>query len=121
MKSYHNLARAISYCWDIICWERNDRDYRKADNHAKTVSKLLEIAKSRDTTPTCASCRHWFHKSSTEKHWGRCTNEKVHESTYITFRDIPEGISPQTMMAATEDCEIRTEENSFGCIHHEPM
>lgn len=119
MKSYYNLARAVAGCWALghqAVWNEESDVVQK---YSQAIGKLLVLAKKRDKQRTCGSCRFWLHKSSTDKHWGRCTNEKVHESTYITFRDIPNGLPLKIMMLADEACEIRTEESLFGCIHHE--
>lgn len=71
----------------------------------------------------CRTCRHWNFKVSTEKAWGRCLNEKVHGSTYISAQ-IPQDIKSVEEFHnwrkwVTEYCEIYFEENTFGCIHYE--
>jgi hypothetical protein len=118
MKFHFNLARAICHCWEISSYERDGGSSAKADRYDRTITKLITLAKKRDTPQTCGSCRHWLHKSSTDKDWGRCTNENVHEATSIIFRDIPQGHTLFAVKLVAQHCEIHTEENSFGCIYH---
>jgi hypothetical protein len=73
--------------------------------------------------PTCKTCDHWDFKVETDKAWGRCSNKKVSNSTYISLR-MPSntGWSKDQIYEIREyvrkETEIYFEENTFGCIHH---
>jgi len=51
----------------------------------------------------------------------RCTNEKV---VRVSIRILPwpnDDVSFEIMGEAVKHCELRFEENSFGCIHHKRL
>jgi hypothetical protein len=75
--------------------------------------------------PTCKTCKFWDFKVSTDKAWGRCLNKDVQNSTYISLH-IP-GSSYLTkekiyelMKYVRKHAKTYFEENTFGCIYHEP-
>lgn len=69
----------------------------------------------------CGTCKHWNFGVEVEGSWGNCLNQKVKDSMYISVGLPKSSKKPNDYQQFIEDvsttCEVRFEENNFGCIH----
>lgn len=126
VRAMRNTTEKLSYATDEANSVKHGSEFyeelsRKWERYRDASFKILALTKTTDRPRTCGTCLRWFMRADVGHHaWVRCTSEKVKDAHYIHCES-NEYIHPAMFNRMAEDLELRTEENTFGCIHHEAM